>query len=40
MSNSNGFSVSPSGYRKRHNRLSNSTKGINRLSARRGGIKL
>lgn len=40
MNSNNGFRVSPDGYRKRHNRLSNSTKGINRLSARRGGIKL
>lgn len=40
MNNNKGYMVSPDGYRRRHNRLSNTTKGINRLSTRRGGIKL
>lgn len=39
-SRNNAYPISSNGYRKRHSRLANSTKGINRLSCRRGGIKL
>lgn len=38
--NGDAWKVSPIRYKNRHDRLSNSTKAINRLTVRRGGIKL